>query len=230
MQGKFSINLLELIASAITIELILWNSHKREKIPAFTDSTSALGWLYKASFSETIPIHDKVTRWLAMKLMIKNFALYSQHIKGTHNVIADSLSRDHHLSNKQLTMIFKTILPQQTPKNINICQLLTDIISWIHSLRHSLTKKQELPQQQIKSKLSVLIDGEDSCQTLVLKMNGLQNTIKNKKFTSSLHLQELAEEISMVRQINPNSVEKQSSPPLQMYDWRFEQTSNQIQH
>ena len=66
--------------------------------------------------------------------------------------------------------------------------------------------------------ISVLIDGEDSCQTLVLKMNGLQNTIKNKKFTSSLHLQELAEEISMVKQIKINCEEKQSKPPSQMFD------------
>ena len=111
MQGKFSINLLEFLAAAVTIEMTLRASNKPQKILFLTDSTSALGWMYKASFSESKPIHDKVARWLALKLMEKESALYSQHFKGKHNTIADSLSLDQHLSNDQLTYIFKILLP-----------------------------------------------------------------------------------------------------------------------
>ena len=134
------------------------------------------------------------------------------------------------LSDNQLTTLFKSLLPDQTPKNFNICQLPTDINSWLHSLSRSLTKTQEWPQQQTKSKLGVLIDGDDSCQTLVSKMNGLQNMIKNKEFTLYPHLQELAEEIYMARQISLNFEAKQSSPPSQMYDRPLEPISNPTQH
>lgn len=230
MQGKLSMNLLEFIALAITIELTLRSTNKGQKILAFTDSTSALGWLYKASFSESKPIHDKVARWLALKLMERDSVLYSQHIKGTHDVIADSLSCDHHLFDNQLTMLFKILLPDQTQKNFSICQLPTDISSWLYSLSHSLTKTQVWPQEQINSKLGVLRDGGDSCQTLVSKMNGLQNMIKNKKFILFLYLQELAEKIYMARQINLDSEAKQSSPPSQMYNRPLELISNPTQH
>ena len=40
-------------------------------------------------------------------------ALYSQHIKGKFNLIADSLSRDFHLSNKQLTFLLNSLYKPQ---------------------------------------------------------------------------------------------------------------------
>ena len=97
--GQWSINLLEFLAATITIQMITLNTTGKVKILAFTDSSSALSWLYKASFGENQPIHDKVARRLALELIDNDSALYSQHIKGKHNVIADSLSRDHHMTN-----------------------------------------------------------------------------------------------------------------------------------
>ena len=218
MRGKFSINLLEFLAAAITIEMTLQTADKPHKILSLTDNTSALGWMYKASFSEAKPVHDKIARWLAEKLMNRESALYSQHFKGKHNTIADSLSRDQHLSDTQLTDIFKFLLPQQTPTNFKIYPIPTEITSWICSLSRSLTKTQAWPQQQIKSKLGVLINGEDSCQTMESKMNGLRNIINNKERTSSPLLLELAEEISTVKQIKITCEERQSKPPSQMFD------------
>ena len=121
--GAFSINLLEFIASAITIHLSLAASSSPQKILAYTDSSSALGWLYKASFSSSMPAHDKVARWLALELMSYDSALYSQHIRGRHNIIADSLSRDHYLSITQLTNSFLRLYPDQTPPNFRILPL-----------------------------------------------------------------------------------------------------------
>ena len=96
--GKFTINILEFLASAITIHLSMARSPGPDKILAFTDSSSALGWLYKASFSEIIVVHDELARWIAMDLLENDAPLYSQHIKGKQNFIADCLSHDHHLS------------------------------------------------------------------------------------------------------------------------------------
>ena len=229
MRGKFSINLLEFLAAAITIEMTLQTADKPHKILSLTDNTSALGWMYKASFSETKPVHDKIARWLAEKLMNRESALYSQHFKGKHNTIADSLSRDQHLSDTQLTDIFKFLLPQQTPMNFKIYPIPTEITSWICSLSRSLTKTQAWPQQPIRSKLGVLISGKDSYQTMELKMNGLQTIHKNTKLTSSQLLQELAEEICMAKQVKLNSEERQSRPPSRMYDRPSGRIFNQTQ-
>ena len=57
--GQFSINLLEFLAVSITISLISRNTNSNTKILAFTDSSSALGWLHKASFASNQRNHDK---------------------------------------------------------------------------------------------------------------------------------------------------------------------------
>ena len=80
-------------------------------------------------------------------------ALYSQHIKGKQNFIADSLSRDHHLSNEQLTFSFQTLLPEQTPDSFEISQLPNEVASWVISLSRFSTKTQESPPQRCKKQL-----------------------------------------------------------------------------
>ena len=95
--GKFSINLLEFIASVITIHLTIIEADSPQKLLALTDSSSALGWLYKANFITNQPAHDEVARWLATALIKNDSALYSQHIRGVHNIIADILSCNWHI-------------------------------------------------------------------------------------------------------------------------------------
>ena len=107
--GKFSINLLEFIASVITIYLTIKDSDHPKKILAFTDSSSALGWLYKANFHTNQPAHDAVARWLAKTLIDHDAALYSQHIRGIHNIIADVLSRDCHIPDTHLMTMLRIL-------------------------------------------------------------------------------------------------------------------------
>ena len=92
-------------------------------ILAFTDSSSALGWMQKVSFDPVnAESHNAVARWLGLKLVSNETSLYSQHIKETENIIADSLSRDFHRSYHTLTKGFKqnpttidsSIVPHQT--------------------------------------------------------------------------------------------------------------------
>jgi len=160
LQGIFSINLLEFIAAAITIYMT--TIHQKECILAFTDSSSALGWLYKAYFSNSQKAHNRVAQLLEKLLMKKESSLYSQHIKGTHNFITDSLSRDHHMSINQLTFAFYILVPQQTPQNLTISTILPEIISWLYSIRPLLTNQQASPQRQSRSKLDALTAGKDS--------------------------------------------------------------------
>ena len=102
MIGRLLINVLEFAAAAITIYLTVESSTSPQKVLAYTDSSSALGWLYKASYSSSQPIHDKIARWLAKCLITNDSALYSQHIPGKYNVIADSLCLSRHTHTNQI--------------------------------------------------------------------------------------------------------------------------------
>ena len=107
LQGIFSINLLEFIAAILTIKMVIRNKRKDSvlKILSLTDSSSALGWMYKSSFNPlNYPLHDVVARHMATNLMENNTSLYSQHISGKRNVVADSLSRDHHIIKNKLSL------------------------------------------------------------------------------------------------------------------------------
>ena len=129
MIGLHSINLLEFIASCITIQLTITRATSPQKLLDFTDSSSALGWLHSTSFKSSYPAHDKVARWIAKKLISNDAALYSQHIRGKYNFISDSLSRDTHIPIQQLTHTFRFLLPEQTSQNFTISTLPPEIIS-----------------------------------------------------------------------------------------------------
>ena len=88
---------------------------------AFTDSSSALGWIHKESFDQVNKgCHDTVTRWLGWKLVSNKISLYSKHIKVTKNIIVESLSRDFNISDQSLTKNFNSILPPQTAASFHI--------------------------------------------------------------------------------------------------------------
>ena len=225
--GKFSINVLEFLAAYITLYLVLRENGRNRRILAFSDSSSALGWLYRASFAQGQDCHDSVARAFA-KLMIKaDSALYSQHIQGRHNVLADMLSRDHHISNAILTLTFHTLFPIQTPTNFKIRAVPPEIISWLRSLSRTSTKKLELPIQQSKSKLGALHDGDVSCQDWKSMMSFLLDSHKNNAQHLSPRLQAAVEEISMGQEMSNYSPETLSRPPSHMFVRPFGRTFGQ---
>ena len=104
LRGKFSINLLEFLAAVVTIIVSLENAEKNTKIFALTDNSSALGWLFKASFHpKTRKQRNKIARYLANFILQKEHSLYSEHISGTDNNVDDSLSREFDFTKKELT-------------------------------------------------------------------------------------------------------------------------------
>ena len=227
--GKFSINLLEFIASVFKIHLTITTANIPQKILAFTDISSALGWLHTTNFSSSQQIHNKVSRWLATTLMTHDSALYLQHIPGKYNIISDSLWRDKHLSNQQLTIAFHTLLPKQTPKSFNIQTLPPAIISWMQSLSQLSTKKPVSPKPPSKSKLGVLTNGADSCQIWALKMNSLRNSIEHQDHICCPRLRACAAEIIMAEQNNQFSKVGLPKPPSRIFVWTFGWTFGQTQ-
>ena len=142
MRAIFSINVLEFLAATITIYMVLQDKGSNRKILAFTDNSSALGWMYKASFHSDQETHDDIARFLADVCIKHDSSLYSQHIKLIHNMLADSLSCDTHIPDNQLTFMLKTLFPEQAAKNFKLRTLPPKLVSWLHSLKPSLIRKQ----------------------------------------------------------------------------------------
>ena len=68
----------------------------------------------------------------------------SHHIKGSHNIVADSLSRDHHIEATHLTFILKSLFSSQANQNLEISQTLpVEIISWLNLLKDIFTTSEK---------------------------------------------------------------------------------------
>jgi len=83
------------------------------------DNSRADYWLYLggAHFQGTEKaIHLDVSRWLATTLLRSKACHYSQWIPGEDDVVADSLSRDHHLAPEPLTHLLRTFAKISCPR------------------------------------------------------------------------------------------------------------------
>jgi len=230
MTNSFHINLLEFIASTVAIWLELeFNNNMKiayPKILALSDNTSTIGWLYKSNFNvKSHPGHDRVARKVARLLLEKEASLESQHIRGSHNVIADSLSRDHHLQETHLKFILTSIFPKQVPQNFSISSTLPEkIISWLESLKDITTNAGVSPPKHSKSKTGLFFDGGDSWNAVVSKINFLMDSQKQRKSQSCPHSLHLLEEMSMVNKISPISRAEPLPPPSTLYARPFGRT------
>ena len=132
--GYLTLNLLEYIASAVAIAVEIW-AHPPNKLSCILsqlDSTTADYWLLRGGsrfHRVERAIHLQVSRWLSTLLLQHELCTYSQWIPGEENIIADSLSRDHHLSDNQLTHLLLTLAPQQLPPNFQLFPLPAELSS-----------------------------------------------------------------------------------------------------
>ena len=71
-------NLLKLLASSVTIYMTILKMGQGSRILAFTDTSSALGWMHKAYFNPVnAESHDAVALWLGLTLVSNKTYLYS---------------------------------------------------------------------------------------------------------------------------------------------------------
>ena len=139
-------------------------------------------------------------------------------------MIADSLSRDHHIALSILTQSFTRLLPDQAPSKWTPVQLPAEIILWIYSLKECLTAPMALPQALNKSKLGALLDGVDSSQRWESTMNSLMAGPSCPKFASCVLLQQAYDEICMAKERKNNWQEEQLVPPSRTYVRPFGRT------
>ena len=182
---------------------------------AYTDNSSALGWLHKASFDPVKKeAHNHVAREMAKFLMDNELSLYSQHIKGKHNVIADSLSRDMHICDNKLTFLLNNLFPFQTRKNLNLEPLSNKIECMLYSLKDMLTNRQAYHATRTPSSLGHLIDGDDSWKDVAWKMNSWTTSRRNNECVSCPHLQQVLETMNTEKQGEHNYAKALLVPPL----------------
>jgi hypothetical protein len=130
---KTTNNLYEYIGIVVTI----WMEHLDGLIPpesmvlAASDSTSACGWMHRASYGMNKPIHAKVTKKLVDLVVPGRYGLMPEHFEGDINNISDYLSRRWDLSDTDLTSLLIKKFPSQIPANFHICRLPNEMLSWI---------------------------------------------------------------------------------------------------
>ena len=153
--GIFTLNILEYIASIFTVEFeIADTTHPFPNILARLDSTTADAWMWKSNFDPDDTIHTECGRHLGSLLIDNNTCLDSSWMAGEKNPVADSLSRDNHLTNLQLTYLFASLYPDQMPTSFRFLELTPSMLSFMTLLVHGKTEKTEFKKQPKKSALS----------------------------------------------------------------------------
>lgn len=171
---------------------------------SYSDSTTSTGWMKKSNF-DTDPEPNKdgsfsidpIEAQVRMNVCRPHHALlclnneirdFSQWIKGTDNPVTDSLSRDHHLTDQQLTYLLRLKYPNQVPKHFEIVPLPNEIISWLTSLLLKLPVKQQLQEKHAPTKIELSEDGSNILDQLDWTTMTSSTTSLDTSETSSLEL------------------------------------------
>jgi hypothetical protein len=148
-------NSLEFLAQLVTVWLTILHGtqHPYPCFLALGDNSSAIGWLHKANVDadNNLPLHLAARKYAEI-LMQNNSCLYSQHIKGIHNNVADALSRMHHYSPDSLERFILSTYPTQVPRTFHIVPLPPEISSWMTSWLQKIKEQTELgTERKIKN-------------------------------------------------------------------------------
>ena len=129
-------NLFEFIAIVITIWIDCLNDtiNPDDAVLCLSDSSSAVGWLHKSSFSSAKPLHRTVAQRLTEIVLQYRFALQAEHIPGSDNNVSDLLSRRFDLSDDELTSLLRSSYPNQIPSNFVIKPLPKEVTCWLSSV------------------------------------------------------------------------------------------------
>ena len=219
LRNRASINLLEFIGAIVTIHLSLTADTHLSAFPhilAFTDSSSALGWMHHSTFNPVKdPNHDNTARYLARLLFKHEASLYSEHIPGVHNHTADCLSRDFHLSDKNILSLIKSSAPpSQVPHNIYMTKLDPTISCWIASTLASMPQNEESIPKPSPSSLALSNNSKSSSKkatSTTTSSSKISHTPNVNSSSQVLHTQ--SEKTSMAEQTERHFSAALSAPP-----------------
>jgi hypothetical protein len=116
-------NSLEFIAAFISVWVVIMDKQVQKEtcFLALCDNSSGEGWLHKANIDESknLPLHMAARKFAGTLLQV-DCCLYSQHIAGPLNVVADTVSRRFDLSHKDLTSFILSNYTKQVPHSFRI--------------------------------------------------------------------------------------------------------------
>jgi hypothetical protein len=242
-QLRMTLNMLEHLGTIIGpwVDIIENNLPPFSCILAMSDSTTAAGWLRKSNFkdneSESTEMTEakiKLSRDHAMRLLTNNCKDYSQYFPGDENDLADSLSRDFHLSDTQLTKLFHNFLPHQTPVNFKISPLPPQIVSYIFSILQTLPEKTQLQEKHKTSSLCRgsagrnFLKGLDSEKTSSLK-NCQQEIGPSSCQHSDKNCVSEVSEVLVIENLQTPFTARQCQPPWTTYQ-RPSETMTSMTH
>jgi len=163
VRGRAHINILEYLAQvvAVWVDILDGTAIDEDCLLCMGDNTSAMGWLRRSNFrqkdesDQTWLVKQEIGRHLARLVLKSNIMLYTQWLKGSHNQVADSLSRDAYYlnANTHKIFLFKTV-SHQLPQNFKIKPLPKEISCWIYSTLQQLPKTTLWLKAQKRSELA----------------------------------------------------------------------------
>lgn len=229
--GKAHINFLEFLASHIGLWSELIHCKGRpHRFLCLTDSSSALGWLYKSNFNPTSHSgHDAIVRKFATLLLESEHALYSQHIRGKDNVVADSLSRDHDIPPAQLTFLLNHLYKSQLKVPSQLSEALPpEVTCFLNSLEPLFIKRKASPLPHAPSSLGDLFAGRTGWHDVISTTNSLMNLTRTNASCSCPLSRLVFETIKETQENNISCMELQSEPPFPTYARPFGRTHGGI--
>ena len=102
-----------------------------------------------------------VARKLARVVLNSKTLLYSQHLPGKFNIIADSLSRDFEIPANQLSSHLLSLFPTQLAQDFRISPLPPAISCFIGSILSELPKGKRLPKAHTTSEVCLGGNGKN---------------------------------------------------------------------
>ena len=132
-----------------------------------TDSTTTNDWLRKTNIDDNSAAEDAELSackldlaWThALRLLQNKVKEYSQWFPGKHNHVADSLSRDFHLSDTEQTNLLTTCVPTQLPPAFKIAPLPPAIKSYISAWLQKMPASTPSKERRTRSGLQLGPDG-----------------------------------------------------------------------
>ena len=151
LRNRATVNMLEHVAATIGpwMDMLSNDLPKLSCILSMTDSTTSAGWLRKSNFADDgdskSHMRSKMmtSRAHATRLLQYDVREYSQWFPGEFNLIADSLSRDFHLTDNELITLFNSCFASQIQKTFKIAPIPVEIDSWLCAWL------QQMPENQL---------------------------------------------------------------------------------
>ena len=155
--GRATLNAMEFLAAfvAVLVEIGCGAEWKdADVILSQGDSVSAAKWLASSSFDNNCPMHLAIARSFADFCLSKGIDHFAQWFPGKENAVADILSRDFALSDKDVTKLIRRHCSPLVPQSFRIIPLPGTIIFRIGELVRRLPSTKLLPNQSTPSAIA----------------------------------------------------------------------------